>query len=69
MKIAYYIMQLQQIGNVGANEIFKTPKQPEEGYHIELDAINALHRLMKEGEYPFNHKHATFTIMPIYSPS
>jgi len=63
---SFYIMQLSQIGNVGAHEIKKIKDQPKEGFRTDGQAETHLRDLLNTGEYPYN-SWFSFSIMPMYS--
>ena len=63
---SFYIMQLSQIGNVGAHEIKKIKDQPKEGFRTDGQAETHLRNLLNTGEYIYS-SHFSFSIMPMYS--
>ena len=65
-QMAYFIMRLGQIGNIGPSTIYKIDEQPEEGFINENAAINHFDKSVRTGVLPHN-SWANYTIIPIYS--
>jgi hypothetical protein len=63
---SFYIVQLSQIGNIGAHEIKKIKDQPKEGFRTDGQAETHLRELLNSDKHPYNSWH-NFSIMPMYS--
>ena len=63
----YYIYQLRQIGNIGANEIFAIEEQPTQGFYEYEYAEHYLHQSISERKiYPFNNR-GRYVILKTYN--
>jgi hypothetical protein len=66
MKTGWYILRLNQIGNIGSHQIARIKEQPEEGF---LTYENAEHRLIQlienKGTHYFNWD--AFTILQLFT--
>jgi hypothetical protein len=66
MKTGWYILRLDQVGNIGSHQIQRIKEQPAEGFVTRFDAERELEKLIKDkGTHYFNWD--AFTILQLFT--